>query len=325
MKYFIFDMDETIAELYSVYYFVASIKLKELITEAKSSTKISRGLDSKLNTAYESFVTRIAREEKSELPLGVLRPGILGIMEGLKQLQQRGIVKKVAIYSNNGHLDSLQLIRDVIHKSIGSTTLIGDCIHWDHPMRGEERLTQEGAANKTWSVLRNILISGPCKAPPTIEPTDIYFFDDLKHEKMGETHYIQVPPYTTKASFDRIEDLYIDSLVDAKLTDAEKQEFYEAVSKFLLGTKEPHKTLNTLLQDFWRVTKGTIAPYVKLSPEGDNGIIMMKAVIDILNIRADGAKPTEGGRKRGRPQGSSRKTRRVSRHRYNKSKRVRRE
>ena len=201
MKYFIFDMDETIAELYSVYYFIASIKLKELSNEAI----LSRGLDTKLKIAYEAFVERIAKEEESDLPLGILRPGILGIMEDLKQLQSKGIIRKVAIYSNNGHLESLQLIRDVIHKSIKSTTLIGDCIHWDHPMRGEERLTHAGAANKTWSVLRNILISGPCGAPNTIQPTDIYFFDDLKHEKMVDTHYIQVPPYTKKASFDRIE------------------------------------------------------------------------------------------------------------------------
>ena len=32
-KYVIFDMDETLAELYSVYYFVASIRLKETIEE----------------------------------------------------------------------------------------------------------------------------------------------------------------------------------------------------------------------------------------------------------------------------------------------------
>ena len=74
-----------------------------------------------------------------------------------------------------------------------------------------------------------------------------------------------------------------------------------------------------MLQDFWRHTKGTIAPRVKLSQEGDNGIIMMKAVIDILNIRAEGGKRHRG------QEGSFRKTRRVKRRRFNKSKKTQRE
>ncbi len=324
MKYFIFDMDETIAELYSVYYFIASLKLKELIVDSNKTNRlqdrISSGLENKLKIAYGSFVDRIAEEEKSSLPLGILRPGILGIMADLKKLQSNGVVRKVAIYSNNGHLESLQLIRDIIHKSIGSNSLIGDCIHWNHPMRGEERLTQEGAANKTWSVLKNILVSGPCGAPNTIDPKDIYFFDDLKHEKMEETHYIQVPPYETKASFERIEDIYVDALIAANLTDTEKQEFYRLVSKVLLGKQTPLNTLNDILYQFWIHTKGTIAPKVRLSSEGDNGIKMMKAVVDILDIRSGGKRLRSGS-----TEGSCRKTRRVKRRRFNKSKKARRE
>ena len=314
MKYFIFDMDETIAHLYSVFYFIASIKIKELSNEVI----LSRILENKLKIAYKVFVNKITKEENSDLPLGIIRPGIIDIMYNLKELQSKGIINKVAIYSNNSHLESLQLIRDIIHTSIGSDSLIGDCIHWNHPLRDEERFLHEGATNKTWPILKNILINGPCGAPNTIQPTDVYFFDDLRHEKMFETLYFQVPPYTTKASFNRIRDIYIDALIAANLTNNEKQEFYTVVSNILLGINQPYNTLNTIILSFLRRTKCTIGPYVKLTKESDNGIMIMKSVIDILSLRSGvkDLKVEEGGYK---------KTRRARHRKFNKSKRIKKQ
>ena len=75
MVYFIFDLDETLAELYSVYYFATSLKFESGI------------LESNLDKAYQYFVRDILLTEISNEPLGILRPGILGIMKKLKNLQ----------------------------------------------------------------------------------------------------------------------------------------------------------------------------------------------------------------------------------------------
>lgn len=213
MSYFIFDMDETLAELYSVYYFVASLKLKETYEEhsPKLAPLIPNDLIMSLKLSYRMFVRQVINAEKSTQPLGILRPGILDVMKKLYDLQRRNQIKYVIVYSNNGHLQSLEFIRDLIHEYLGTTSLIKECIHWNHHMRDSERSTQPGAANKTWDVLKNIMVQGNCKAPSNLEPSSVYFFDDLNHRDLQEkldTHYYKVPAYNFKASFDRIAHLY---------------------------------------------------------------------------------------------------------------------
>ena len=116
-------MDETLAELYTMYYFIESLRLKETIKET-----IPNVLQKSLNKAYKKFVKAIVKEEELH-PLGILRPGILDIMSTLYTLHKAGKVKSVIIYSNSGHLESLEFIRDLIHLHIGGT-LIKKCIHF---------------------------------------------------------------------------------------------------------------------------------------------------------------------------------------------------
>ena len=53
-RYFIFDMDETLAELYSVYYFIASLRLKETLERVNKdeANNIPESLNTSLNKAY---------------------------------------------------------------------------------------------------------------------------------------------------------------------------------------------------------------------------------------------------------------------------------
>ena len=69
MVYFIFDLDETLAELYSVYYFATSLRLDKATLDKAT-----------LDKAYQYFVRDILLTEISSEPLGILRPGILGVM-----------------------------------------------------------------------------------------------------------------------------------------------------------------------------------------------------------------------------------------------------
>lgn len=180
--YFVFDMDETIAQLYTVYHFIESFK-KE--------------------SHYKKFVKNILKEESNK-PLGILRPGILNVMSKLYELHKKGKIKGVVIYSNNGHLESVEFIRDLINKHVGNK-LIKECIHWDHPLRGRYK------TNKTWKELNNILMNGVYK-DKNVNKDQVYFFDDLCHTDLMENiNYYKVPAYTFKASFDRIANIYADS------------------------------------------------------------------------------------------------------------------
>lgn len=251
MVYFIFDMDETLAELYSVYYFIRAL-------HAYPNQKSMRNK----KTAYNKFVEDILQEEVSSKPLGILRPGILDVMKQLNNLYKKNIIKGVIIYSNNGHLESLEFIRDLIHKYLVTDDLIKECIHWNHKMRSEER---QLLTNKTWNVLRNIMIEGNCQASTTINPSDVFFFDDLDHidlqEKLGNNYY-KVPAYTFKASFDRISRIYMNAIIETAVN--------VNMNRITNNVNEIHKyTSNT-------VNSSTIPP------KPDRGIELMFNAIHIV-------------------------------------------
>ena len=62
MSYFVFDLDETLAEVYSAYYFIASLKLRETVQTTNSGSKSKRmhiasvpiWLQTELNRAYNA-------------------------------------------------------------------------------------------------------------------------------------------------------------------------------------------------------------------------------------------------------------------------------
>jgi hypothetical protein len=283
MSYFIFDMDETLAELYTMYYFVASLRLKETIEEddRESANNLPESLKSSLNKAYTLFVNEITKEEASSRPLGILRPGILHVMRRLNELQKAGKIKNVIIYSNNGHLQSLEFIRDIIHKYLGTTQLIKECIHWNHPMRDEERFMRPGAANKTWNVLKNIMVEGNCKASPEIQPSNVYFFDDLDHkdlqEKLG-ANYFKVPGYNFKTSFDRVAEIYKKSVTEANI---DIDTFMNYIIELFVDTAEDysrirHETIEEIIDIFRGKTRGTSEGN---PPVPDSGIEMMMEAI----------------------------------------------
>lgn len=214
MFYFVFDLDATLAEMESVYYFITSLKIQSFFQNSLqylASTVTSR-FEEKLNQAYTDFVKQVATEETSENPLGILRPGIFKIMEELYAMKKQGKIKGVIIYSNNSHLGSLEFIRDVIHSHLGARRFIVDCIHLDHPMREEANMLRElRTYNKTWMELRRIMVEGDARAPHTLKPTNIFFFDDQIHPDLKEQlkeKYYHVPAYTYVAPFGRIRDIY---------------------------------------------------------------------------------------------------------------------
>ena len=218
MSYVVFDLDETMAQLYSIYYFIASLKLKEYVgdTRAHILSFFPESLFEEQERAYRLFIERILEEETSATPLGILRPGILEIMKKLNKLKRKGKVAHVILYSNNGHLQSLEFVRDLIHLYVGNNTLITECIHRTHPLRAQE----SNWMMKSWNTLQHILINGSCNVLEHISPANVYFFDDLNHTDL-QTHlaeqYYQVPAYRFRPSFERISNIYIKVIEDAKV------------------------------------------------------------------------------------------------------------
>lgn len=213
--YVVFDLDATLADVVSVDMVVWEMTIKKPVPNTL------------LDRTYRKFVKKVAQQEKSDTPLGILRPGVIEIMKRLLKKRARSGLKGVIIYSNNSQLQSLEFIRDVIHDCIGTHSLIIDLIHRLHPLRyleGEEMKT--AAPNtypKTWKTLKRILIEGKAKALKTIQPKDIIFIDDMIHEdlyiNLPRGNYINLKPYIYECPFIEISTLYYECLQDEGIFD----------------------------------------------------------------------------------------------------------
>jgi hypothetical protein len=278
MVYFIFDLDETLAELYSVYYFVTSLKLE-------SDT---------LDKAYQYFVRDILLTEISDEPLGILRPGILGIMKKLKNLQKVGKIKNVIIYSNNGDIKSLEFIKDLIHLYIGGG-LIKECIHRNHHMRVNERVNAPHLINKTWNVLRNIMINGNTRAATNLVTTDVYFFDDLDHpdlrKKLGMNYY-KVPKYDYKASVNRIGEIYKNAIYKANIKGTKLKKYINIILDDYIINGSNTVTYDTSIDGVIQLLKDNTlgnelnnSTLISLPPPPDIGILMMDHAINRVEIK----------------------------------------
>lgn len=311
MYYFVYDLDETLAEIHTIFYFLMSLKLKDKVIKNEphiyTDNKI---LFDRLENIYREFVKKVLDVEKSNNPLGILRPGILGIMKQLETLREEGKVKNVIIYSNNGHLDNLEFIKDLIvlylmpsinnmlelndnnlNRFIDSGTLISDLIHWGHLKRNSERRASGsikiGYATKTWPVLRNIVTDEEGKTKAAKEdfiPSNVFFFDDIRPKHLVASilrdNYYQVPRYNFKASVDRVADLY-EASFGKLLDDINMSLFVRLVEKYIIGTLPNNGSLllKRLVNGIKSITTDTVSKNT-LVPTADEGINMMQNAIN---------------------------------------------
>ena len=287
-------MDEAIAELYSVFYCITSLRLKETLQEDHPHLlpALSDSLEKQLDKAYRLFVKKVLKEELSSKPLGILRPGVLHIMNSLYRLQKAKKVAKVVIYSNNGTLTCLEFIRDLIHENIRSDTLIGECVHRTHHLREEEQTAKKGLNDryeKTWSSLRKVLIEGKCKAPSTLSVDDVYFFDDLDHKDLHRAirnHYYQVPPYEFKASFERLGEIYQSSMEEAQVSMFQFAPFMTMIYGNRMISDPFASSIQHIIQQFLASTERTSKKDDIPQPyQRDKGITMMKDAIHRVQRR----------------------------------------
>jgi hypothetical protein len=277
MSYVVFDLDLTLADITSFYYFLISFHIKEFVLET-SPTLFSffpEELHKRLQKAYHLFVERVAVQEASANPMGLLRPGILDIMRDLAALYHKRKVKKVMIYSNNRYLPSLQFVRDVIHHII-KTNLITDCIHWHHPSRDNDKMDVQ--YSKTWDTMHSLCFRGV-----PIEPKQVYFFDDQAHVQLQQRlqeNYYQVPAYHYTVQFDRIKEIYRSVMHDAEVN-------VSSLIVYMMDVMEAENqtfpfypngnSIRDLLHILENLSRG--APWPNSSSERDEGYHMMKDVV----------------------------------------------
>jgi hypothetical protein len=319
MYYFVYDLDETLAEVYSLFYFLMSLKLKNQVPKAFYNKNII--LFNKLDTAYAEFVKRVIEVEKSDTPLGVLRPGILQVMRELETLRKAKKIKNMIIYSNNGDIENLEFVKDIITKGIlpeenevltanlnnfiSGGTLIKDLIHWRHPGRIPEIPVYytkgkphrvPGVAKKTWSVLHKIITKNG-RENPDFTPENVFFFDDIYPEhsikKELKDNYYRVPRYDFKASAERLGEIFKSVMTPLTLDNSFDMKLYVyLVENTILGKINKNaklSDLDVLVNALEEKTSGTVSASA-IVPESDSGIDMMMDAINRVKAVASGGK-----------------------------------
>ena len=287
MKYFVFDMDEAIAELYSAFYFITSLRLPAIIETEFPQYRllVSDSLTKQLETAYLHFIKVVVQKETSYKPLGILRPGVLHVMKLLHQMQKAKKVAHVVIYSNNDSLPCLEFVRDVIHEYLGTTDLICECAHRSRPLRNEFSIKHRPRLiDKSWECLRRVLVEGHCKAPATLGPEDVYFFDDLIHPDLQLAlgrQYHRVPPYEFKASYERLVEIYTDVIQHVSMV-----QFAPLVAMIYGTARNPVATCLQHIVTIFKASTVQTASKEDIPPLHDKGITIMKDAIHSLRHRA---------------------------------------
>lgn len=281
MVYVVFDLDATLADISPIYYYIASLQIKKMLSGLMFSI-FPINLERELDKAYSLFVKRILEQEQSDKPIGILRPGILTIMEKLFTLKKKGRISNVIIYSNNNHLESLEFVRDLIHAHIGSKRLISQCIHRTHPLRNSENLQYPNMYPKTWKTLSTIIMNNGMSK--IIMAKDVYFFDDLDHIDLQNTlqnNYYKVPEYVCRTNDSRIINIYSSVLEDA---DVDLTQFGLYITDIFSIKSIIH---NFIMVDILSIMS-FLSRYKLMSnssiKETDDGITMMNDMIDRIKM-----------------------------------------
>jgi hypothetical protein len=172
-------------------------------------------------------------------------------------------------------------------------------------MRVNERVNAPHLINKTWNVLRNIMINGNTRAATNLVTTDVYFFDDLDHpdlrKKLGINYY-KVPKYDFKASVNRIGEIYKNAIYKANIKGTKLKKYVNIILDDYVINGSNTVTYDTsidgviqLLKDMPKVAFGrtldneqihiALSQSQLLPPPPDTGILMMNHAINRVEIK----------------------------------------
>jgi hypothetical protein len=186
---------------------------------------ISETLKWEIDIAYSAFVKRVAIAETSKEPLGIFRPGIFKVFEEVNLLRKKGIVKGVIMYTNNSSPPLYNFASDVLKYHIGGE-VFDDILHYRHALRIKAPYSSLPPVDKRWAELKHLLVESKVKAPVTVEPTQVMFFDDMHHHDLMHTlgahdNYVKVSEYRYVPEYDRLTDIFLAALNESSLLSEE--------------------------------------------------------------------------------------------------------
>lgn len=239
--WFVFDLDETLTHVDPFVSILCTFFREEVYTnigKLKYATPAPDSIRAELQDAYRRFVEGCAQAELTDLPLGMIRPGMIPLFRKIGQLKDAGLLGGCLIYSNNSLRKMIEFIRDVIHTAVGRNDLVCDTMNRLDP----RRLDDPKSHQKTLATIQKVVQEGSCKAATSPEPSTIFFFDDLVHPDLKanlEDNYIQVKPYTYRVSLTRLTQIYKQSLRDAGILDGGVKQgaFFNHIGKCFPGTQ----------------------------------------------------------------------------------------
>lgn len=182
-KWIGFDMDECMAQLGVLYYFLA-------------------GLPSDEPDVLKATTELLAEKEKTG-ETWILRPAFRELLPFLGKAFKSGALKGVILYSNNGSQRMVEFVGDLM-EAIADTKMVVTRLSASWP---EER---KGAAlSKNVEFLQKHVSS-------SIGPGNLLFFDDLPDHalsyQLAEGNYIQVAPYDNQMDVEFLKMLFSEYL-----------------------------------------------------------------------------------------------------------------
>jgi hypothetical protein len=221
MYYLAFDLDGTIGNFLPIWKLLCPLRQDTHFVNFPNEIipPISNELKWDLDIAYAAFVKRIVEAETSTRPLGLFRPGIFKVFEEVSKLRKKDIVKGVIMYTNNSSPPLFNFASDALTYHNGGK-VFDDILDYRHPLRIKAPHRQLPPTDKRWAELKHLLTESKSKAPTTIQPTDVMFFDDMHHYDLiyilgAHDNYIKVSEYNFVCDYKRLSDIFLAALKDS--------------------------------------------------------------------------------------------------------------
>ena len=182
-KWIRFDMDECMAQLGVLYYFLV-------------------GLPPENPDVLKITVSLLAEKEKSG-ETWILRPAFRELLPFLGDAYKSGVLKGVILYSNNGSQQMVNFVGDLMEEIAGSKMVVARLsASWPEERKGS-------ALSKNIEFLQK-------HVSPTIGFGNILFFDDLPDHALSyqlmKGNYIQVVPYDNQMGVEFLKMLFSEYL-----------------------------------------------------------------------------------------------------------------
>lgn len=236
MSYIAFDLDETLASVYSLEPFLHVLFALQDQNDKDRYTKyvMSPDLRKKLDSVYNAFISLVATEIVSR-KVHILRPGILEFFDEILSYKKKGLVRACAIYSNNALFSYVRCVADIIEEILYEPNLFCATINYYHPLRFTSAGIHQAA--KTLPNLQRIFAESlGYGSPADIPSSRILFIDDLSHPLIRQhlspfQSYFVAEPFEVSPQYKVLEKCFLTAIQSVSLL--KDPEFIEYSRKIL--------------------------------------------------------------------------------------------